>query len=86
VITIGNGQSTVDIVVSWMLTALSPIFQFHSTVIMNFVSANTIFSSYPSLTLQALSIANVGPLYYSRDNCQILQAMQKYVSRNIRYI
>ncbi|KAI6011814.1 hypothetical protein PISMIDRAFT_69436, partial [Pisolithus microcarpus 441] len=58
VLVVSNGQRTVDLVLSRTSTALSPIFQFHSTVVMNFVSADTVFCSYPSLTLRRLSMVN----------------------------
>ncbi|KAI6014254.1 hypothetical protein BKA83DRAFT_4036601, partial [Pisolithus microcarpus] len=58
VLMVSNGHATVDLVVSRTSTALSPIFQFHSTVVMNFVSADTVFCGYPSLTLWQLSMAN----------------------------
>lgn len=84
VLVVGNGQCTVDLVVSRTSTALSPIFQFHSTVVMNFVSADTVFCGYPTLTLRGLSMVNAGPLYYSADKRPILSAMQKYLLRGIR--
>lgn len=86
VLVVGNGQCTVDLVVSRTSTALSPIFQFHSTVVMNFVSADTVFCGYPTLTLRGLSMVNAGPLYYSADKRPILSAMQKYLLRGIRYV
>ncbi|KIN98976.1 hypothetical protein M404DRAFT_92790, partial [Pisolithus tinctorius Marx 270] len=45
-----NGHKLIDIIVSKTTSALSPIFQFHSTAIMNFFSANSLFCAYPSLT------------------------------------
>ncbi|KIK18502.1 hypothetical protein PISMIDRAFT_50173, partial [Pisolithus microcarpus 441] len=53
-----NGKNSVDVVVSKTSTTLSPIFQFHSTAVMNFISADTIFSGYPTLTLWHLSVVN----------------------------
>ncbi|KAJ7654015.1 hypothetical protein DFH06DRAFT_905008, partial [Mycena polygramma] len=35
------------------------IFQFHSTIVMNFLSADGIYCAYPSLTLSNLAIANI---------------------------
>ncbi|KAI6008657.1 hypothetical protein BKA83DRAFT_4029724, partial [Pisolithus microcarpus] len=53
-----NGKNSVDVVVSKTSTTLSPIFPFHSTAVMNFISADTIFSGYPTLTLWHLSVVN----------------------------
>ncbi|KAI6018987.1 hypothetical protein PISMIDRAFT_34993, partial [Pisolithus microcarpus 441] len=58
VIVIHKGQRKIDMVIMKMMTALSPIFQFHSTAVMNFISMDTIFCSYPRLTLQQLSMVN----------------------------
>ncbi|KIK18417.1 hypothetical protein PISMIDRAFT_37793, partial [Pisolithus microcarpus 441] len=58
VVVVCKGQRKIDVVISKTTTALSPIFQFHSTAVMNFVSADTIFCSYPRLTLQQLSMVN----------------------------
>lgn len=44
------GELKVNGVESRKETALTPIFEFHSTMLMNFISANAIFSAYPLLT------------------------------------
>ncbi|KIO00568.1 hypothetical protein M404DRAFT_99074, partial [Pisolithus tinctorius Marx 270] len=49
--TFGNGHKLIDVIVSKTTSALSPIFQFHSTAIMNFFSADSLFCAYPSLML-----------------------------------
>ncbi|KIO11209.1 hypothetical protein M404DRAFT_127276 [Pisolithus tinctorius Marx 270] len=51
VTTFGNGRSLIDIIVSKTTSALSPIFQFYSTAVMNFFSADSLHCAYPSLTL-----------------------------------
>ncbi|KAI6024934.1 hypothetical protein BKA83DRAFT_4024580, partial [Pisolithus microcarpus] len=81
VIVLSNGERNIDVVVSATSVVLSPIFQFHSTAIMNFVSADTIFCSYPRLTFQHLSLLNAAAVYYSRHMGHIIDAMQKYVTR-----
>ncbi|KIO10314.1 hypothetical protein M404DRAFT_92271, partial [Pisolithus tinctorius Marx 270] len=58
VITWAKGNHHIDIIVSNTDVVVSPIFQFHSTVVMNFVSADHIFCAYPTLTLWGLSILN----------------------------
>ncbi|KAI5982957.1 hypothetical protein EDD15DRAFT_2110694, partial [Pisolithus albus] len=47
-----KGAKAIDIIVSSTCSAIGPILQFHSTAVMNFISADTIFSCYPSLTLR----------------------------------
>ncbi|KIK11917.1 hypothetical protein PISMIDRAFT_66221, partial [Pisolithus microcarpus 441] len=58
VMVVSNGRSKIDIIVSRTSAAISPIFQFHSTAVMNFISADTIFCCYPNLTLRLLSLVN----------------------------
>lgn len=86
VVVVCKGQRKIDVVISRTSTALSPIFQFHSTAVMNFVSADTIFCSYPKLTLRRLSLVNAGPLYCSPDRRAVLDAVRKYQTRGIQYI
>ncbi|KAI6037401.1 hypothetical protein BKA83DRAFT_43203, partial [Pisolithus microcarpus] len=56
VVIIAKGKRRINLIVSKTSTALSLIFQFHSTVVMNFISANTFFCCYPSLTFQGLTM------------------------------
>ncbi|KIK19910.1 hypothetical protein PISMIDRAFT_63470, partial [Pisolithus microcarpus 441] len=53
-----KGHLCINVLVSSTSAAISPILQFHSTTVMNFISADTIFSCYPSLTLRHLSMMN----------------------------
>ncbi|KAI6024756.1 hypothetical protein BKA83DRAFT_68350, partial [Pisolithus microcarpus] len=54
VIVISNGHSKIAIIISCTSVAISPIFQFHSTAVMNFISTDAVFCCYPNLTLQLL--------------------------------
>ncbi|KAI6023472.1 hypothetical protein EDC04DRAFT_2574486 [Pisolithus marmoratus] len=46
-----KGKCRIDVVISETVCMLSPIFHFHSTAVMNFVSTDMIFWTYPRLTL-----------------------------------
>ncbi|KAI5996541.1 hypothetical protein F5J12DRAFT_725564 [Pisolithus orientalis] len=54
VYTFSDGVHMMDIVICKTSAAFSPLFQFHSTALMNFVSHDQIFCTYPSLTLHHL--------------------------------
>ncbi|KAI6101386.1 hypothetical protein EDD16DRAFT_1486555 [Pisolithus croceorrhizus] len=56
IVQLTNSKQRIDVIVSGTASALSLIFHFHSTAVMNFVSADTIFCTYPRLTLQQLSL------------------------------
>ncbi|KAI6094778.1 hypothetical protein EDD17DRAFT_1497039 [Pisolithus thermaeus] len=75
VVHLTNGKCRIDIVVSGMASALSPIFHFHSTAVMNFMSTNTVFCCYPRLTLQHLSLVNVGALCNGEDTDDLSRAV-----------
>ncbi|KAI6100726.1 hypothetical protein EDD16DRAFT_1496369 [Pisolithus croceorrhizus] len=81
-----NGKHSIDVVVSGTASAPSPIFHFHSTAVMNFISADTIFCTYPRLTLQQLSLMNAGALYDGGDMDDIGDAVQKYMRRGLHYV
>ncbi|KAI6157967.1 hypothetical protein BKA82DRAFT_21971 [Pisolithus tinctorius] len=48
VILFANGWRTIDVIVSSTVAAMSPIFEFHSTAVMNFIAADHIFCAYPN--------------------------------------
>lgn len=50
VIKMHKGDHTIDIIISQTSSPLSPIFHFHSTAVMNFISAYGFFSAYPKIT------------------------------------
>ncbi|KIN93906.1 hypothetical protein M404DRAFT_74377, partial [Pisolithus tinctorius Marx 270] len=81
VTTFGNGLKLIDIVVSRTSSALSPIFQFHSTAVMNFFSANSLFCAYPSLTLQHRAMINTGSLQECTFPPSHIRALLKYKQR-----
>ncbi|KIN94092.1 hypothetical protein M404DRAFT_73349, partial [Pisolithus tinctorius Marx 270] len=58
ILTFSNGTHYIDVIVSKTSTALSPLFQFHSTAVMNFISADTIFCAYPNLTFNHCALIN----------------------------
>ncbi|KAI6138306.1 hypothetical protein BKA82DRAFT_55764, partial [Pisolithus tinctorius] len=49
VITFSNFCWSINVIVSSTVVAVSPIFKFHSTTVMNFIMADNIFCAYPSL-------------------------------------
>ena len=86
VMTFANKHNKIDVVISTSLCAVSPIFDFHSTVIMNFISADSIFSAYPSLTFQGLTMIN-GTQLYNGSLCAVgMAALKKYKERSFKFI
>ncbi|KIN94986.1 hypothetical protein M404DRAFT_71294, partial [Pisolithus tinctorius Marx 270] len=75
-----NRQKLINVIVSKTTSALSPIFQFHSTTIMNFFSANSPFCTYPSLTLHHCTMINTASLHEQTFSPSHIQALLKYKS------
>lgn len=48
---LSKGDQFIDVVASATESAIFPMFFFHSTLVMNFLTADSIFCAYPSLTL-----------------------------------
>ncbi|KIO04586.1 hypothetical protein M404DRAFT_93872, partial [Pisolithus tinctorius Marx 270] len=53
-----NNWQLIDVIVSSTVTAVLPIFKFHSTAVMNFITMDNIFCAYLSLTLKLMSMVN----------------------------
>ncbi|KAI6152548.1 hypothetical protein BKA82DRAFT_142684 [Pisolithus tinctorius] len=68
------------------LTAVSPIFQFHSMAVMNLITADHIFCAYPALTLCGLSIVNPGTVYYGNFKVKHLKMLMKYSLHGFHYV
>ena len=85
VATFTNGDQQIDIIVSKNAGGISPIFQFHSTIVMNFFSPDHFFCAYPALTLNHLVKVNPGPLYLGHFCCRTLDALLKYVQHGFCY-
>ena len=86
VATLSNGTCKVHVIFSKCETAFAPIFEFHSTAVMNFVSPHHIFSAYPDLTFNGLSMINPGAIYFGNFNISAIDALRKYNARNFRYV
>ncbi|KAF8443750.1 hypothetical protein L210DRAFT_861889 [Boletus edulis BED1] len=71
----------VNIIESRTHSPLSPIFEFHLSSSMNFISADSFFSTYPSLTARCCAIVN--PMLFDLGNVRIgtLNALLKYCRR-----
>ena len=86
ILNLSNGIRSLDIVVSQKNMGLPPIFHFHSTAVMNFISANHIFCAYPALTFHGLSMVNLGPLYVGCRGRNTFNALRKYMEQGFRHI
>jgi len=86
VLSFAKAHKNIDVMVSTTDCAVLPIFQFHCTAVMNFITANSIFCAYPSLTFRALSMMNGTPLYNGSFSPVGVKALIKYKKRGFAFI
>ncbi|KAH7931400.1 hypothetical protein BV22DRAFT_998736 [Leucogyrophana mollusca] len=76
-----NGSKTIEIVVSITECAVRPVFQIHSTIVMNYITHNGFFSAYPKLTGQYRALFNVMSMRDARLVLGNMQALVKFQRR-----
>ena len=81
-----RGDITIDVIESRTDASFSPIFQFHSTALMNFIGADTIFSAYPDLTMNYKSLLNPYSIYRHTYTRNKLAHLEKYRLRGFNFI
>ncbi|KAJ8580434.1 hypothetical protein M405DRAFT_706132, partial [Rhizopogon salebrosus TDB-379] len=75
-----RGKRAIDVVVTGHQSSLAPIFHFHSTIVMNYISADTICCVYPLWTSKNRGLVN--PRLYKWDlNLWALDSLMKYTRR-----
>ncbi|KAI5991052.1 hypothetical protein F5J12DRAFT_861875 [Pisolithus orientalis] len=78
VVSFSNMCQCINVIISTMAAAVSPTFEFHSTAVMNFITADSVFCAYPTFTLCLMSMVNLGPVYFSPWGVKMMQALIKY--------
>lgn len=74
----------IDLIISATTAAESPIFRFHSTMLMNWISGNALFSAYPNLTSSKRGLLN--PITFIAPDlppAHVVKCLQKYADRGI---
>ncbi|KAI6002357.1 hypothetical protein F5J12DRAFT_723006 [Pisolithus orientalis] len=80
-----KGHYKIDVIISVNAASITPVFQFHTTAVMNFVSADCIFCTYPALTMWVCSHVNPMLLYNSGLHCKAIAPLQKYMSHGFTF-
>ncbi|KAH7903100.1 hypothetical protein BJ138DRAFT_975150, partial [Hygrophoropsis aurantiaca] len=81
VITMAKKSKSVDVIVSNTLDAIYPIFQFHSTPVMNYIGADNIFSAYPDLSTNFWGLLNSLSWRCGGHTVGYMNALAKYKRR-----
>ncbi|KAI5990040.1 hypothetical protein F5J12DRAFT_727769 [Pisolithus orientalis] len=74
-----KGHYKIDVIVSVNAASIIPVFQFHTTTVMNFVSTDCIFCAYPALTMWACSPVNPMLLYIGGMHHKAIAPLWKYM-------
>lgn len=80
--TLKKGIHSVQVMVTSSDNPVDAIFHFHSTLVMNFVSADVVYSAYPTLTSQRRGLKNQYELARNGQSDEAVQTcMDKYKER-----
>ncbi|KAI6035015.1 hypothetical protein F5J12DRAFT_681327, partial [Pisolithus orientalis] len=80
-----KGCYKIDVIISVNAASITPVFQFHTTAVMNFVSTDHIFCTYPALTMWAHSHVNPTLLYNGGLHCKAIASLWKYMSHGFTF-
>ena len=83
--TFANSNQQIDVIISKNTDRISPIFKFHSSMVMNFFSPDHFFCAYPALTLNLIAKINPGPLYFDCFQRHTLNTLLKYAEHRFHY-
>ncbi|KAH7920569.1 hypothetical protein BV22DRAFT_1132961 [Leucogyrophana mollusca] len=81
-----KGSRKVDVISSSTASAVIPVFQFHSTAMMSYMSANILFAAYPASTTAHGSIVNGSAFQENQFTMALCQALVKYSKRGFSII
>ncbi|KAG1871364.1 hypothetical protein DFJ58DRAFT_742113 [Suillus subalutaceus] len=70
----------VDVIITDWISAIIPILQYHSTVVMNYMTARTFVSLYPKWTKENKSLVNSAVYMGEKSNLQTVLAIMKALS------
>ncbi|KAG1811918.1 hypothetical protein EV424DRAFT_1302830, partial [Suillus variegatus] len=74
-----KGKKKIDLIITEWASAIVPILQFHSTAVMNYMTARTFVSLYPKWTKDMKSLVNPRMYLHDSTNIQTVTALMKYV-------
>ncbi|KAG2145275.1 hypothetical protein DEU56DRAFT_754131 [Suillus clintonianus] len=76
-----NGQKQVDVIVSDWSCTLAPILEFHSTAVMNYITARSIVCLYPRWTAANKSMINPRLYLQNKTHMRTVYVLMKYRKR-----
>ncbi|KAG1780904.1 hypothetical protein EV702DRAFT_963291 [Suillus placidus] len=76
-----KGDKKIDVIITDWASAIIPILQFHSTVVMNYITARTLVSLYPNWMKENRGLVNPCMYLDNTTNLRTVLALMKYVNR-----
>jgi hypothetical protein len=79
-----KGEKKIDIIVTHWKCAITPILQFHTTSVMNYVTAHALVCLYPRWTCENKGFINPRLYQEGRTNLNVVNGVMKYIKRGFR--
>ncbi|KAH7905867.1 hypothetical protein BJ138DRAFT_974228, partial [Hygrophoropsis aurantiaca] len=81
VVTVCNGDKTIDVISARGHISYAPVFRFHLSAVMNFFSADGFFCAYPNLTTDKRALYNRSSFVEGEPTPSTVKAYIKYAHR-----
>ncbi|KAJ7041003.1 hypothetical protein C8F04DRAFT_1253506 [Mycena alexandri] len=80
-----KGTAKINLITVKGDNAVVPIFQFHSTLVMNKISCYGMFCAYPELTLNGIALVNTGVKLDTYSKRRTAECIEKYEKRGFTF-
>ncbi|KAG2121283.1 hypothetical protein DEU56DRAFT_760764 [Suillus clintonianus] len=78
IVKLAKGKKKIDVIITDWASATIPILQYHSTAVMNYMTAHTLISLYPTWTADKKSLVNPAIYMDDRTNLHTVNVLMKY--------
>lgn len=73
-----SGEKKVDVIITHWTCTLAPIFQFHSTVVMNYITARSVICLYPRWTTASKGLIHPRMYLDNMTHLRTVHELMKY--------
>ncbi|KAG1753296.1 hypothetical protein EDB19DRAFT_1627122 [Suillus lakei] len=84
IIKLAKGDKKIDVITTHWTCAIAPILQFHSTAVMNYITAQSIVCLYPRWTAASMSFVNLQMYLNAKTNLCMVEVLMKYIRRGFK--
>jgi hypothetical protein len=79
-----KGDKKIDLIITDWTSAIAPILQFHSTAVMNYITAQSVVCLYPRWTSAKMSFINPRLYLEGKTNLRTVEVLIKYIDRGFK--